>query len=163
MFCHKNFLWSRRLCWWRASPQPTSWSIPLPWWLSCNCLVLVWVCQQCRCPTAAGSKMGQSTTKAALGPWNGWEIFGRLYRLLPAMLHHQSLLANKILGGALWQLAYERQYGLHRFLHGLPWEFLDLRLCWDTIKVSYPVPRKRERSLHTCAQDVQITHIVTIW
>jgi hypothetical protein len=28
--------------------------------------------------------------------------------------------------------------------------------------VSYPVPRKRERSLHTCAQDVQITCIVTI-
>jgi hypothetical protein len=28
--------------------------------------------------------------------------------------------------------------------------------------VSYPVPRKRERSLHTCAQDVQITRIVTI-
>jgi hypothetical protein len=27
---------------------------------------------------------------------------------------------------------------------------------------SYPVPRKRERSLHTCAQDVQITRIVTI-
>jgi hypothetical protein len=28
--------------------------------------------------------------------------------------------------------------------------------------LSYPIPRKRERSLHTCAQDVQITHIVTI-
>jgi hypothetical protein len=28
--------------------------------------------------------------------------------------------------------------------------------------VSYPVPRKRERSLHTCAQDVQITRMVTI-
>jgi hypothetical protein len=28
--------------------------------------------------------------------------------------------------------------------------------------LSYPVPRKRERSLHTCAQDVQITRIVTI-
>jgi hypothetical protein len=28
--------------------------------------------------------------------------------------------------------------------------------------MSYPVPRKRERSLHTCAQDVQITRIVTI-
>jgi hypothetical protein len=28
--------------------------------------------------------------------------------------------------------------------------------------VSYPVPRKRERSLHTCAQDVQITRTVTI-
>jgi hypothetical protein len=28
--------------------------------------------------------------------------------------------------------------------------------------VSYPVPRTRERSLHTCAQDVQITRIVTI-
>jgi hypothetical protein len=29
-------------------------------------------------------------------------------------------------------------------------------------KMSYPVSRKRERSLHTCAQDVQITHMVTI-
>jgi hypothetical protein len=28
--------------------------------------------------------------------------------------------------------------------------------------LSYPVPRKRERSLHTCARDVQITRIVTI-
>jgi hypothetical protein len=28
--------------------------------------------------------------------------------------------------------------------------------------MSYPVLRKRERSLHTCAQDVQITRIVTI-
>jgi hypothetical protein len=27
--------------------------------------------------------------------------------------------------------------------------------------MSYPVPRKRERSLHTCAQDVQITRIIT--
>jgi hypothetical protein len=29
-------------------------------------------------------------------------------------------------------------------------------------KLSYPVPRKRERSLHTCAQDVQITSMATI-
>jgi hypothetical protein len=29
--------------------------------------------------------------------------------------------------------------------------------------LSYPVPRKREWSLHTCAQDVQITRTVTIW
>jgi hypothetical protein len=28
--------------------------------------------------------------------------------------------------------------------------------------MSYPVPRERERSLHTCAQDVQITRTVTI-
>jgi hypothetical protein len=28
--------------------------------------------------------------------------------------------------------------------------------------VSYPVLRKRERSLHTCAQDVQITRTITI-
>jgi hypothetical protein len=30
------------------------------------------------------------------------------------------------------------------------------------ISLSYPVPRKRERSLHMCVQDVQITRIVTI-
>jgi hypothetical protein len=29
-------------------------------------------------------------------------------------------------------------------------------------QLSYPVLRKRERSLHTCAQDVQITRIATI-
>jgi hypothetical protein len=28
--------------------------------------------------------------------------------------------------------------------------------------VSHPVPRNRERSLHTCAQDVQITRMTTI-
>jgi hypothetical protein len=28
--------------------------------------------------------------------------------------------------------------------------------------LSYPVPRKKERSLHTCAQDVQITRMATI-
>jgi hypothetical protein len=28
--------------------------------------------------------------------------------------------------------------------------------------VSYPVSRKREQSLHTCAQDVQITRMATI-
>jgi hypothetical protein len=32
----------------------------------------------------------------------------------------------------------------------------------DGLNVSYPVPRKRERSLHTCAQDVQITRMVII-
>jgi hypothetical protein len=29
-------------------------------------------------------------------------------------------------------------------------------------KLSYPILRKRERSLHTCAQDVQITRMATI-
>jgi hypothetical protein len=32
----------------------------------------------------------------------------------------------------------------------------------EGVRLSYPVPRKRERSLHTCAQNVQITRIVTI-
>jgi hypothetical protein len=31
-----------------------------------------------------------------------------------------------------------------------------------TVKLSYPIPRKSERSLHTCAQDVQITCMATI-
>jgi hypothetical protein len=43
-------------------------------------------------------------------------------------------------------------------LLGLACPGLGLGSCY----VSYPVPRKRERSLHTCAQDVQITCIVTI-
>jgi hypothetical protein len=32
----------------------------------------------------------------------------------------------------------------------------------ETGVVSYPVPGKRERNLHTCAQDVQITRMATI-
>jgi hypothetical protein len=43
-------------------------------------------------------------------------------------------------------------------MRALQVEFLCNGVC-----VSYPVPRKRERSLYTCAQDVQITRIVTIW
>jgi hypothetical protein len=35
----------------------------------------------------------------------------------------------------------------------------DIEGCYQ---LSYPVPRKRERSLHTCAQDVQITRMATI-
>jgi hypothetical protein len=34
-------------------------------------------------------------------------------------------------------------------------------LLWPRFFV-IPVPRERERSLHTCAQDVQITRMVTI-
>jgi hypothetical protein len=33
----------------------------------------------------------------------------------------------------------------------------------EGVVLSYPVPRNRERSLHTCAQDVQITRMATIW
>jgi hypothetical protein len=33
---------------------------------------------------------------------------------------------------------------------------------FDAPPLSYPIPRKRERSLHTCAQDVQITRMATI-
>jgi hypothetical protein len=32
----------------------------------------------------------------------------------------------------------------------------------DIASLSHPVPRNRERSLHTCAQDVQITRMATI-
>jgi hypothetical protein len=35
-------------------------------------------------------------------------------------------------------------------------------LLTSTSPLSYPVPRNRERSLHTCAQDVQITRMATI-
>jgi hypothetical protein len=35
--------------------------------------------------------------------------------------------------------------------------------CAFGVSVSYPVLRKREQSLHTCAQDVQITRMATIW
>jgi hypothetical protein len=35
-------------------------------------------------------------------------------------------------------------------------------LSTRNVIMSYPVPRKRERSLYTCAQDVQITRMATI-
>jgi hypothetical protein len=49
-------------------------------------------------------------------------------------------------------------------LLGGAWSALKRRDGGDVINaaVSYPVPRKRERSLHTCAQDVQITRMATI-
>jgi hypothetical protein len=37
-----------------------------------------------------------------------------------------------------------------------------LRDLLEHLGMSYPVPRNRERSLHTCAQDVQITRMATI-
>jgi hypothetical protein len=44
-----------------------------------------------------------------------------------------------------------------------PLEHHSLKLLHTTPPLlSYPVPRKRERSLHTCAQDVQITRMTTI-
>jgi hypothetical protein len=65
--------------------------------------------------------------------------------------------------------------GVSRLLHGNSYLWrvrviIDERPTIDHIRrirhvveaMSYPVPRKRERSLHTCAQDVQITRIVTI-
>jgi hypothetical protein len=39
---------------------------------------------------------------------------------------------------------------------------LEKREFRDRDIMSYPVPRNRERSLHTCAQDVQITRMATI-
>jgi transposase InsO family protein len=41
-------------------------------------------------------------------------------------------------------------------------EFQVKDLVWEAVLLSYPVPRNRERSLHTCAQDVQITCMATI-
>jgi hypothetical protein len=53
--------------------------------------------------------------------------------------------------------------------HNLPIALLKCQLIvsspggdMPTRQLSYPVPRKRERSLHTCAQDVQITRMATI-
>jgi hypothetical protein len=39
---------------------------------------------------------------------------------------------------------------------------LDKGYIRTSTPLSYPVPRNRERSLHTCAQDVQITRMATI-
>jgi hypothetical protein len=38
----------------------------------------------------------------------------------------------------------------------------DSSWCGGRGGMSYPIPRNRERSLHTCAQDVQITRMATI-
>jgi hypothetical protein len=46
----------------------------------------------------------------------------------------------------------------------IAWIATDFELKIKTrSELSYPVPRNRERSLHTCAQDVQITRMATIW
>jgi hypothetical protein len=42
---------------------------------------------------------------------------------------------------------------------GLLWRCIP---AFETWKMSYPIPRKRERSLRTCAQDVQITRMATM-
>jgi hypothetical protein len=52
--------------------------------------------------------------------------------------------------GNLFSQQAEISVGAHRAKH--PW----------ARTVSYPVLRNRERSLHTCAQDVQITRMATI-
>jgi hypothetical protein len=49
---------------------------------------------------------------------------------------------------------------LHRIFH--PIEALSSTAGTRRCHLSYLVPRKRERSLHTCAQDVQITRMTTI-
>jgi hypothetical protein len=46
-------------------------------------------------------------------------------------------------------------------LHKFDLEIRDKKRVENSM-VSYPIPRKRERSLHTCAQDVQIIRTVTI-
>jgi hypothetical protein len=43
---------------------------------------------------------------------------------------------------------------------GLLWRCIP---AFETWKMSYPILRKRERSLRTCAQDVQITRLATMW
>jgi hypothetical protein len=54
----------------------------------------------------------------------------------------------------------------HWVRHNISWTKLPLisrSFHFNPQGLSYPVLRKRERNLHTCAQDVQITRIVTIW
>jgi hypothetical protein len=58
----------------------------------------------------------------------------------------------------------EREVPLELAGHVFPTHLivLDRQRIDVILGMSYPVPRKRERSLHTCAQDVQITRMATI-
>jgi hypothetical protein len=71
--------------------------------------------------------MGQSTTKPALGLWSDARTFDRLHRLLPVLLCHRSLSAIKDLAGGLWWLMAGHRCHLHKFLHGLQREVIDLQ------------------------------------
>jgi hypothetical protein len=69
--------------------------------------------------------------------------------------------------GFNWPIAQRRPSGNFEWSR---WSTSRWTLSWRACRtlppgsgMSYPVPRKREQSLHTCAQDVQITRIVTIW
>jgi hypothetical protein len=53
----------------------------------------------------------------------------------------------------LWHVQQKRDGKIRHLADGRQWKQFNL---------SYTIPRKRERRLHTCAQDVQITRIVTI-
>jgi hypothetical protein len=52
---------------------------------------------------------------------------------------------------------------IYTLIDGDGWEAKSEESKHSAEDLSYPIPRKRERSLHTCAQDVQITRMATIW
>jgi hypothetical protein len=73
-------------------------------------------------------------------------------------------------GGLRWYRVFLMPRPIRNYVHRIVLQFyvyfyILLPSCGQSLSlcpVSYPVPRKRERSLHMCAQDVQITRIVTI-
>jgi hypothetical protein len=73
----------------------------------------------------------------------------------------------KELKDKIFREGHESTYSIHprgnKMYHDLKVAYWWYSMRRDIAEyVSYPVPRNRERSLHTCAQDVQITRMATI-
>jgi hypothetical protein len=60
-------------------------------------------------------------------------------------------------------LAYDWMSPIKMFLNNQPPSDDNAEVDVSRANMSHPGSRKQNRSLHTCVQDVQITHIVTIW
>jgi hypothetical protein len=69
---------------------------------------------------------------------------------------------GRVLSGRMIDMLGHAMCGLHSAQGDEVRGFLGLASKPRSMVLSYPVPRKRERSLHTCAQDVQITRMAII-
>jgi hypothetical protein len=88
---------------------------------------------------------------------------------LRVALHHEMCL---VLGHHLMLILLHLEHPLHPDWHVIRWEingalgvilFNERFLLHHCLPlVSYPGSKKQNRSLHTCAQDVQITRMATI-
>jgi hypothetical protein len=96
---------------------------------------------------------------------NGW---GTMHLMLDMALPLQAKeegppIKKELISGATHISLYPTtlDMGGHDFPTWLPNSISFLNSGRARALMSYPVPRKREQSFHTCAQDVQITRIVT--